>query len=118
MIFLLLVFPRWKLKVSLISTDDVEFVDRVFIGYECYKYFILWNGYQQMFFCIEGCHIMKQTFDFHLMPMLDVILLLPGCDIKGPQLTGINLMPCATPLEFQAIYLSSRTRNESCAQRW
>jgi len=103
---------------SLISTDNVEFVDGVFIWYECYKYFILRNGYQQMFFCSEGYHIMKQTFDFHLMPMLDVILLLPSCDIKGPQLTGIILMPCATLLEFQAICLSSRTWNESCAQHW
>jgi len=52
------------------------------------------------------------------MPMLDVILLLPSCEIKAPQQTGTILMPCVTLLEFQAIYLSSRARNESCAQRW
>jgi len=71
-----------------------------------------------MFFCSEDCHIMKQTFHFHLVPVLGVILLLPGCDAEDPQPTGIILMSCATLLEFQAVLLSSRTENESWAQCW
>jgi uncharacterized lipoprotein YajG len=71
-----------------------------------------------MFFCNEDSHIMKQTFHFHLMSVLSVILLLAGCDFEGPQPTGIILTPCATLLEFQAVSLSSNTENEGCAWHW
>jgi hypothetical protein len=71
-----------------------------------------------MYFCSEDCHIVMQTFHFHLMPMLSVILLLPSCDAEGPQPTGIILTRCATLLEFQDVSLSSRSENESCAQCW
>ena len=96
-------------------TANVGFVDRVFIRYECYKYFISWNGYQQMFFWSKECHIRKQTFHFHLMLMLNAVLFLPGCDTSANWYSFDTLQ---TLREFQAVSLSSRTWNESCAQCW